>query len=181
MQLLPQRYPLSLLPSPSRVTVARVSSAHRKEVGELPTVSSLVASSLRIRNPGHVAGRRHPVCLPLCRFLAAVSNVRAPNNNCCSRSYILRPSSPEGPTLGRDIEQPHIEPRESIIATRTTTSSSSYILPQQTGYAHHRSARQNLTHTTISYTSQFPKHISKADRAANAFSILKSSKDQPKR
>ncbi len=55
---LPQRSPLSLLPSPIRVRVTRVSSAHREEVGELPTVSPTVASSLRARDPGHAVGRR---------------------------------------------------------------------------------------------------------------------------
>ncbi len=54
----PQRSPLSLLPSPSSVRVIEASSAHREEVGELPTVSPAVVSSLRTRDPGHAVGRR---------------------------------------------------------------------------------------------------------------------------
>ena len=66
----PQRSPLSLLPSPSRVRVTGVSSAHREEVGELPTVSPAVASSLRTRDPGHAVGRRLPHVLGT-RYTAA--------------------------------------------------------------------------------------------------------------
>jgi hypothetical protein len=54
----PQRSPLSLLPAPNRARVTGDDSTHREEVGELPIVSSSVASSLRTRDPRHVAGRR---------------------------------------------------------------------------------------------------------------------------
>ena len=56
----PHRSPLNLLPSPCRIRAAGVSSSHyRAEVGELPSTPSAVASSLRTRDPRHVASMCH--------------------------------------------------------------------------------------------------------------------------